>query len=284
MTKEVFIKDSANILLDTLRTKSNPDTMKLYYTEHFIPADTTALTESQPPPHPGLDGTPMPYRLKADDGITAVLLLCFFLTAYVLANGKRFLLQQAKDFFHTKERNSIFASSTAADFRYRLLLLFQTCVFLGICFFDYFLDRTPELLPKIHPFVLLAIYIGVCIIYLLFKWVTYSFINWIFFDKSKNIAWLESYFSIVYYLGFSLFPIVLLMVYFDMSATILIPITIVLIIFAKILMFYKCLKLFYNNLYGLLCLFLYFCALEIMPCFILFQGLIRINNLLLIKL
>ncbi len=46
----------------------------------------------------------------------------------------------------------------------------------------------------------------------------------------------------------------------------------ILAFFTKILMFYKWLKLFCNNLYGGFLLILYFCALEIMPCFMLYQG------------
>jgi hypothetical protein len=56
-----------------------------------------------------------------------------------------------------------------------------------------------------------------------------------------------------------------------------------LIIFLKTLMFYKWLKLFCNNLYGSLLLILYFCALEIIPCLMLYRGLIQLNDYLITK-
>ena len=86
-------------------------------------ADTLAAELKEEVAVSGFEGTPVSYNLKSDDGITAVLLLCFFFTSYVLSRGKKYLFQQLKDFVHTKERNSIFAVSTAADFRYGLLLL-----------------------------------------------------------------------------------------------------------------------------------------------------------------
>lgn len=48
-------------------------------------------------------------------------------------------------------------------------------------------------------------------------------------------------------------------------------------------MLYKWLKLFCGNLYGGLLLIVYFCALEIMPCFVLYQGVMQLNSYLIIK-
>lgn len=278
-------EQSPLILSVTNQSISNMhDTIKLYYAEQYAPGDSASLSSSRDEIHPGLEGNKVPHQLSADDGITALLLLCFFLVAYVLSKGKRFLLQQAKEFSFNKERGNLFDSSTATDVRFRISLLFQTCVLLGIFIFDYFYDHTPGLLNKYPPIAILGIYIGVCVSYYFVKWLLYSFLFWIFFDKAKTVVWIEAYSTILYYLGFSLFPLVLLMVYFNLSSNILIAIGLGLVIFAKILMFYKWLKLFFNNLYGLFCLILYFCALEIVPCLVLYQGLIQINNLLLIKL
>ena len=50
----------------------------------------------------GADGVPIPYSPRMDDGITIVLLCCFFLSAYVLSRSRRFLLQLVKDFLSVK--------------------------------------------------------------------------------------------------------------------------------------------------------------------------------------
>ena len=71
----------------------------------------------------GAEGVPIPYSPRMDDGITIVLLCCFFLSAYVLSRSRRFLLQLVKDFLLHRERTSIFATSTAGDMRYLLLLI-----------------------------------------------------------------------------------------------------------------------------------------------------------------
>ncbi|MCD8181760.1 MAG: DUF4271 domain-containing protein [Bacteroides sp.] len=229
------------------------------------------------------EGIPIPYSLRTDDGITVLLLCCFFMSSYVLSRSRKFLLQSVKDFMLHRERTSIFASSTAGDMRYLLLLILQTCVLGGVCIFNYCNDISPDLVHHISPFLLLGIYIGLCLTYVFPKCLIYSVLGWIFFDETTTSMWLESYSTLLYFLGFALFPFVLFIVYFDLNLQSAVIIGLILLFFTKILMLYKWLKLFCNNLYGSFLLILYFCALEIIPCFMLYQGLIQLNDYLVIK-
>ena len=231
----------------------------------------------------GFEGTPISYSPRTDDAIALTLLACFFLSSIALARGKKFLSQQVKDFVLHRERTSIFDSSTAADVRYLLVLVLQTCVLSGITFLNYFHDTCPALMNRVSPLLLLGIYVGFCLAYFLLKWLIYMFLGWTFFDKNKTNIWLESYSALIYYVGFALFPFVLFLVYFDLSLTNLVIIGSIILIFTKILMFYKWIKLFFHQFSGLFLLILYFCALEIVPCLLLYQGMIRMNNILLIK-
>lgn len=262
------------------------DTLPLFYKEHFVSKDTTRLTEyhSSREFAPGFEGIPVPYSPRADDGIALTLLICFFLTSLALARGKKFLSEQAKDFVIHRERTSIFATSTASDVRYLLVLVLQTCVLTGIIFFNYFYEVNPSLMGKVPPHLLLATYMGVSLFYFLVKWFTYMFLGWVFFDKNKTTIWLESYSTLIYYLGFLLFPFVLFLIYFDLSLKYLTIIGISLIVITKILMFYKWLKLFFHQISTILLIILYFCALEIVPCLLLYRGLGEINNLLVLKI
>jgi len=231
----------------------------------------------------GFEGIPIPYSPKLDDGVTLLLLCCFFMSAYVLSRSRKFLGQLAKDFLLNRERTSIFAATTATDMRYMLLLILQTCVLAAVCTFNYFIDVRPELGERIPPYVLLGLYLAVCLVYLFLKWVTYSFLGWIFFDGNRTTLWMEAYSTLLYYLGFALFPFALFLVYFDLSLQSTVIIGLFLVFFTKILMFYKWIKLFCINLYGILLLILYFCALEIIPCFIMYQGVLQLNDYLIIK-
>lgn len=231
----------------------------------------------------GVEGIPIPYSPKLDDGVTVLLLCCFFLSAYVLSRSRKFLLQLVKDFMLHRERTSIFATSTAADMRYMLLLILQTCVLAGVSIFNYFIDVQPRLGESMPPYILLGSYIAACLLYLFLKWLTYSFLGWIFLDGNRTTLWMESYSTLLYYLGFALFPFVLLLVYFDLDLRGTVIIGLLLLIFTKILMLYKWIKLFCINLHGILLLILYFCALEIIPCFMMYRGMLQLNDYLIIN-
>jgi hypothetical protein len=261
------------------------DTLTLYYQEQFVSADSTCLTtyHSEREFASGIEGERVSYNTRSDDVIVGVILACFFASAYVLSRSKKFLIQQLKELMAHRDRSSLFDTSTAADVRHLVVLGTQTCVLSGVCLFDYFSADIPLLTEKINPHLLLAGYVGLCVSYLIFKWMIYAFIGWVFFDKKKTSIWLESYFTIIYYAGFTLFLYALFFIYFDLSLVYMTAISLLLIISAKILILYKWIKLFFNNVYGLLLLILYFCALEILPCFIAYEGLVQINNLLLIK-
>lgn len=227
---------------------------------------------------------PIPYTPKADDGIVIVLLCCFFLSAYVLSKAKRFLWQQGNNFILHKKRTSIFFSSITTNVHYLLLLVLQACILVGVCFFNYFDHTNPLFVQRVHPYLLLGIYTGVCLVYIILKWLICSLLGWVFLEKWVTDMWLESYSTIIYYLGFVLFPFVLFFIYFDLSAGVMVVIGFGLIVSAKLLIFYKWIKFFFSNIYGLLLLILYFCALEIVPYFIYYQVLTKINRLLLLKI
>ena len=273
---------------DTLSSQ-NTDTLSLLQQKQISPAkadsdslqlaDLHAVQEVDS----GFEGTPISYSPRTDDAIALTLLVCFFLSSIALARGKKFLSQQVKDFVLHRERTSIFDSSTAADVRYLLVLVLQTCVLSGITFLNYFHDTCPALMDHVSSLLLLGIYVGFCLAYFLLKWLLYMFLGWTFFDKNKTNIWLESYSALIYYVGFALFPFVLFLVYFDLSLTNLVIIGSIILIFTKILMFYKWIKLFFHQFSGPLLLSLHFCALEIVPCLLLYQGMIQMNNILLIK-
>lgn len=273
---------------DTLSFRS-ADTLSLLRQEQASPAkaDTDSLQladlHAVQEVDPGFEGTPISYSPRTDDAIALTLLACFLLSSIALARGKKFLSQQVKDFMLHRERASIFDSSTAADVRYLLVLVLQTCVLSGITFFNYFHDTCPALMNHVSPLLLLGIYVGFCLAYFLLKWLLYMFLGWTFFDKNETNMWLESYSALIYYVGFALFPFVLFLVYFDLSLTNLVIIGSIILIFTKILMFYKWIKLFFHQFSELFLLIVYFCALEIIPCLLLYQGMIRMNNILLIK-
>lgn len=226
----------------------------------------------------------IPYSLRNDDVIAAILLVCLLLSVFILARYRKLLEQLGQNFILHKSRSSLFISVTSVDMRFMFLLVLQSCLMTGICLLAYFKDLTPELIQHVSPHVLLTLYCGICVVYFILKWVTYLFVGWVFFDKTTVRLWVESYFTIIYFVGFALFPLTLFSVYLNFNANLLFVSGIVILIVVKILIFYKSIKFFFGQASSLVALILYLCALEIIPIFMVFKGIILANNLLLIKI
>lgn len=109
-------------------------------------------------------------------------------------------------------------------------------------------------------------------------------VNWVFFPKEKNRQWNKTILFLSSIEGVALFPIVMLQVYFrtDMSTTLIYALIVAII--TKILTFYKCYAIFFRKTGVFLQIFLYFCALELVPVTALFGTLVITGNYLTINI
>lgn len=222
---------------------------------------------------PGMEGVPIPYQLRTDDGIMSLILLCFFMLTYVLSKGRNFLVQQFKELFSSRERPSFFSEETNTDFRYRFLLVLNTCLVMGLLLFE---QCSQHVMPTLSG---VALYAGICMVYFAMKLASYAFTNWVLFNKNKQKPWLDA-FSLVFGVeGILLFPVLLLLIYFDLSADKKLLFAGLAILFGKILLFCKCANIFFRKKHRSFYLIVYFCAVEIVPCLIFGRAIITISSL-----
>ena len=238
--------------------------------------------------HPEIDGgyigksaEVLPYLLRRDDGVAGALLVCFFLLLIVISRGRHYFEQQIKDFFFSsREHASLFSIETGREVRYILFFLFQTCLILGLLIFDYNQNTFGLCTVVTSPFWLLVVHVLTCCIYFSLKYLIYFFVNSVFFDKKKRDRWSFAYSVVLSLQGILFFPLVLMMVYFNLLPnTMWIP-YIFLLILSKLVLFYKCFSIFFPKFYGFFHLIVYFCALELMPMFVFWQALELIGNYL----
>ncbi len=230
----------------------------------------------------GMKGEPMPYLIRSDWMITSILFLCLIVISYIASKGKKHLQRQLKNIFTTRERASLFDEATGSDIRYTFCLIVNACIMLGICAYHYAIHLSPQLLEVASHFFLLGLFTLSSIFYMIAKWSIYKTINWAFFEKNKNLSWMNIYFDVIVWLGLVLLPVILLTVYFNLTTGISFFFMAFAIILAKILLFWKCFNNFFNKIHGFFHLILYFCALEILPDLIFWKGImISCNKLIL---
>lgn len=253
------------------------------YEQHVKEIDDALLRSKEMRCTTGMPGEPLPYQLRNDLPITCVVFLCFFLIIYGLKNSKKYLHQHLKSFFRHKERAGLFDDTSSFDIRYVFTLGSITCISFGLFIYNFFSQTEPSLFQIIPHSIILCGYLLSILLFITGKVLLYQFVNWIFFDKDKNKTWLTSYFDLLSGASLILFPLLLLVIYFNLDFNFSKTFILFVVICFKILLFYKCVRNFFNHFHGVLHLILYFCTLEIIPLLFFWKGLEYVNNILILN-
>lgn len=163
--------------------------------------------------------------------------------------------------------------------RFQFFLVAQTCLLLALIVFISSNDFAKESFSIAH-YQILGLFTAIFAGYYVVKFLLYSIVDWVFFDKKKNVQWMKSFLFIIAAEGILFFPVVLLAAYFHLNVGNVAIYTFAVIIIAKILSFYKTYLIFFARNAAILQSFLYFCALELMPLGILWGVLMMTDNYL----
>lgn len=228
----------------------------------------------------GVPGDPIPYSLRSDVFVTSTLLMSFFVVMYIFARSMHVLKMQLKNFFYVRDRKQIFTLKSDSEMKNQAFIVLLACFLLTILFFDYTEERMTSVFNQVSPYKLLAIDMGILLFYFISKYIYYSIVNWTFFSNQKRSQWINAYNFIILAKAVCLLAVVLLVVYFslDIQATIIATLSIIGI--SEILMIFKAKQIFFTYKFGLLHLFLYFCTLELVPLFFLWEILVSANKYL----
>ncbi|MBR2863551.1 MAG: DUF4271 domain-containing protein [Bacteroidaceae bacterium] len=228
----------------------------------------------------GIAGEPLPYQFRTDNYVTGLLLLSFFLIVGVIAASWRFLSDNIKDFFYLRQSKNLFTDRHDTELRGHIFLILQSCFLLGILYTNYVQECQNDLFIQTTPHKILGLAIGTCSLFVVGKVLLYKFVNNVFFSYNQSALWYNIYYLSVLALGFGLLPLTLLVVYFDLDYSTLQFLFVCILATVKILLFYKCFQIFFNYKFGSVHLFLYFCALEILPLFVFWKILVQASGFL----
>ena len=252
----------------TPTTKADPKisgnlTKPLYHSHSLVQPDSVYRPEYAVYRR-GVAGDPVPYTIAGDSLVTSVLLFCFVIATITIAQAGHFLERQLKNFFRTQREGTTVITETSNEMRFQLFLVAQTCMLLALILFIYSHDFARESFAIAH-YQMLGLFTAINMAYFVVKFLLYSIVDWVFFDRKKNIQWMKSFLFIISTEGILLFPIVLLFAFFHISVSSAVIYTLFVVLTAKILSFYKTYIIFFAKETAILQSFLYFCALELMP-------------------
>lgn len=117
---------------------------------------------------------------------------------------------------------------------------------------------------------------GLSALYYNLQQLTYRILGFVFTDPNTTRQWLDNHISVNLLLGIILFPIIFCMIYLSGFLNIGLLLVTISYILSRIIFIYKGIKIFLRDIYGILYFILYLCALEIMPLFLMYKGMILI--------
>ena len=230
----------------------------------------------------GVSGVLAPYAVSNDNVIAAMLLGCFVMAMVAFSLSRNFIERQVKSFFHVSRSKESMVEADG-ELRFQTILVAQTSLLFSILYYFFVHELRTGKLSSGSQLGAIGCFFCVFIAYFLFKNLIYGFVNWVFFDRKNNGQWRRMQVFLSSLEGVLLFPIVLLQVYFSLSLQAAMIYTLFVILFIKMLAFYKSYTIFFKRMGASLQILLYFCALELMPLMLLWGLLFITDNYLIIN-
>lgn len=281
----------AAIHVENTHLSTRPDTLSLpgvkewtrpgdvkapgHYVETYLGRDTT-LFPGAAWGRSGVAGDPVPYSIRGDDVLTALLISCFIIALTAYKGTRRFFAMQAKAFFSNKDADGNDMPETSAELRSQAFFMLQTCLLLALVSFIFTLETVPGTFILSSQYQLVAVFFGVYAAYFAVKMLVYWLVNNVFFGRRRSVGWLKWLMFAVSVEGIALFPLVLLMSYFDLSVQKAVAYVAFVTVLVKISLLYKSFMLFFRQKVFFLQIILYFCALEITPLLSLWGVLVKV--------
>lgn len=226
-------------------------------------------------------GEPIPYYMKSDDVVTVVLIVCVILVTLALTMiGKPWSRKIAQLPLFNFRQNDLNVTETPGGIQPFLFIQMGLAVSLLLIDITIRMNQPLVELP-LSSSALLAFYMMLAAAFLVFRWLLYRFVLWMFVQPVQIPFIMEAWTNSVCLEGVLLLPMMMVDIYYNMHFVLFVIVILVVSIIPRIWLFYWQKKLFSLNLYGSLLIFLYFCALEILPIVFIAIGTRQLNRYLL---
>ena len=250
-----------------------------YYRENFFSNDSLYHEELSAQEYYGMAGDPIPYSYANDHLVTSLLIIGFLLIAFTFSRMSNFIVGQAKNFIRPS-KNSLSLSETSGEIYMQIILTGLTCIVYALLYYLYATEFLASTYVTSSEYALLGIFLGVFVVYYLLRFGLYTMVNNLFFDSDRNKKFLTSLLYISSLEGLLLYPALALLAFMHLPAQNAIWYCIIVLILVKIMTFYKSFTIFFKQNDLFLQIFLYFCALEMVPLMTLWGGLSVIVDIL----
>ncbi len=223
------------------------------------------------------------FTLEQDDGVLALLVLCFLMFTRIFKGGFTFFKESSRLLFSTSGNLSLFRETTVTEFWFNFILIFQTILLSAVVIFDTFLETDQYKLPQ-HSFLTIVLFMLTIFVFLFLKYLLYKILGCLFDLKDHIKIWLRSCTIVLSMLGIIAFVPTLMMVYSQNFHDYLLVFFLSLFVISQLILFYRIITFFLQENVNFFFLIAYLCGVEIIPYIILYKVLIYLYKVDLIGL
>lgn len=246
--------------------------------------DNTLLHPELPYRTWGQAAEPRPYSLQRDDIVVGALLIALCILIYCFNKTKQQLKQQTKDFFFaTREHKSLFPVETSIENYTRKITIILLSLLGGLAIFAYAQHTFNFFFVQLSPHMMMGLYVVSLLAMFAVKRIMSSLVNWIFFPKSQQKTWNDACAYLNYVEVLLFFPLLIIYIFFIAPFEKTVTLFLFILLSIKFLLTFKAYNIFFSKSYGVLHLFAYLCALEIMPLLALWKLLAIMTENLIVK-
>lgn len=234
----------------------------VYYKETFFSNDTLFQTEYTGMRN-GVPGVSVPYSMRTDPYIAIVLLAFVFFSTIICSKMRAMIVRKFETLFHTM--TFVSEKDTTSEVMGQLALNLMSAMLIAFLMFSYvqiYVSDTYLLPTEYH---LMGIFLGLVVGYKLLDALCGLIVNSVFWSSKQNLQYLKTKVFLGAMEGILLLLMVMVRVYFELSTVHTLISFVFVLVVVKILTFYKCYVIFFNQRGGFIQFFLYLCALEIIP-------------------
>ena len=229
------------------------------------PCDTTYEAYVSEESH-GVYGIPSSVDIAGSDIVTSLVLLCLLVTLTIFSVAKNYIIIQTKKFFGKITERGSFTAETINEVKLNIYFVIQTCLIFSITTYIFatsFLDLSRLKIPS--AYIIPAAAAGF-FVYFLCKYILYIITDCVFRDDNKiRRQHTDDMCYMITMQGLLLLPVLLLTVTTGTDMHTLVIYVAAVIVFAKLIAFYKAFCTFSRHYKMFLQIILYFCALEMIP-------------------
>ena len=229
-------------------------------------------------------GEPIPYSLSTDNLLLVLYLANILGVAYVfIVNGAN-IADRTKSLFYYSNQSNPYNTRAGISRFCSFILIFQIIFFLSIIAFNYLLLNREETINRISHIYFLS-FAALFTLFLFVKRIMYDIVNNILFTAKLAKEWRDSYFFTIKLTGFLLFPLVTAIIF---KANLSEGVYWTYLVFVAIIYLYmlsvRALNIIFVEKLRWFDIFLYLCAIELLPIGILCKTIAQTISFLTIKL